>query len=243
MKISIFLICHNEEILLPKTIEHYKKYLPSSTFTIYDNMSTDRSVVIAKELGCNVFSFDTDEEMDDFKITKIKNNCWRAVLDGWVIVSDIDEWLCIDEEWLEKEEQEGSTILETQGFQIIADSKKKDLSDINIHKESFGFACEAHSKKICFKPKDVEINYTLGGHFCEPKGNVKFGGSYMVKHMDWLGLEFKLNKNKVRFERSEKMRKLGMYTHYKENEKEIISMFNTNKEKRQNIEILCECFK
>ncbi len=242
MKVSIFLICHNEEVLLPRAIEHYRKYLPNSEFTIYDNMSTDDSVAIAKKLGCNVFNFNTNEEMDDFKITKIKNNCWRAIFDGWVIVSDIDEWLCIDEKWLKQEEQEGATILNTEGFQIVANSKTKDLSDIDVHKESMGFACEAHSKKICFKPNEVEINYTLGGHFCEPTGNIKFGGTYMVKHMDWLGLPFKLNKNKVRYERSEKMRKLGMYTHYKENEKEIISMFEKNKQKRQDISVLCECF-
>lgn len=97
-------------------------------------------------------------------------------------------------------------------------------------------------KKICFKPNEVEINYTLGGHFCDPVGNVKYGGSYMIKHMDWLGLPFKLNKNKVRYERSEKMRKLGMYTHYKENDKEIISIFNKNKDKKEDVSKLCECF-
>lgn len=242
MKISIFLICHNEEVLLPKTIEHYKKYLPSSNFTIYDNMSTDNSVSIAKKLGCNVFIFDTKNEMDDFKITKIKNNCWKAILDGWIIVSDMDEWLCINEEWLEREEREGSTIIETQGFQIVANSKKEDLSDIDIHKQKMGFACEAHSKKICFRAGELDINYGLGGHSCEPKGNIKWGGSYMIKHMDWLGLPFKLNKNKNRFERSQRLRKMGIGTHYKKNEKEIICTFEKNISKSDDLGKLCECF-
>ena len=204
-------------------------------------MSTDRSVEIAKKLGCNVFSFKT-EEMDDFSMTKIKNKCWGAVLDGWVIVSDMDEWLCIDEEWLTREDEEGATIIETQGFQIVADSKFKNLEDIEIHKEHMGFPCEAHSKKICFKANEVDMNYTLGAHLCNPSGNVRFGGSYLLKHMDWLGLPFKLEKNKNRFARSEKMRKLGIATHYKKNEKQIASMFESHKLKLQDLRQLCECF-
>jgi glycosyltransferase involved in cell wall biosynthesis len=241
MKVSIFLLCHNEEVLLPKTIEHYRRYLPNSNFTLYDNMSTDDSVKIAKELGCNVFSFDTNEQMDDFKMMKIKNKCWGAC-DGWTIVCDMDEWLCIDEKWLNIEDSEGATIIETQGYQIIADSKHADLRDIDLHKQHMGFACEAHSKKICFKANEVEINYTLGGHLCVPTGNVQFGGSYLLKHMDWLGLAFKLEKNKKRFERSEKMRKIGIGTHYIKNENQIISMFESHKRKREDLRGLCECF-
>lgn len=243
MKVSIFLLCHNEEVLLPKTINHYKKYLKNCNFTIYDNMSTDRSVEIAKKLNCNVFQFETNEEMNDFAMTKIKNKCWGGVLDGWIIVADMDEWLCINDEWLEKEEKEGSTIIDPQGFQIVADSKLEDLSDIDIFRENMGFYCEAHSKNICFKANELEINYSLGGHFCSPQGNVKFGGSYMLKHMDWLGLPFKLNKNKRRFQRSKKMRDFGMATHYKNDENQIIYMFEECQKRKQNLNNLCECFK
>jgi hypothetical protein len=50
----------------PKTIHHYKTYLPNCHITIYDNESTDNSVNIAKQLGCSIVSWKKTDEIDDF---------------------------------------------------------------------------------------------------------------------------------------------------------------------------------
>ena len=55
--VNIFLLCYNEEILIRDAIKHYKKFIPNCIITIMDNKSTDNSVKIAKEEGCNIFSW------------------------------------------------------------------------------------------------------------------------------------------------------------------------------------------
>jgi glycosyltransferase involved in cell wall biosynthesis len=103
MDINVFLLCFNESILLPHSIKHYKKYLPSCKITIYDNESTDNSVEIAKELGCNIMSFSSNNSLNEYIQTSIKNNYWKSIEKGWIIMADMDELLCITENDLIKE--------------------------------------------------------------------------------------------------------------------------------------------
>jgi len=48
MKIDIFLLCYNEELLLPHTLKFYKTNFPNATIHIVDNYSTDSSCDIAE---------------------------------------------------------------------------------------------------------------------------------------------------------------------------------------------------
>lgn len=88
MNINVFLTCYNESVLLPHVINHYKKYLPSCKITIYDNESTDNSVEISKSLNCNVISFSSNNIFNEDLLIKIRNNCWKEIKNGWVIMAD-----------------------------------------------------------------------------------------------------------------------------------------------------------
>ena len=221
MLINIFILCYNERILLPLTVGYYKRIFPNSEIiiTIYDNESSDDSVEIAKSLGCNVISWSSNNENNILMKADVSNNCWKNVKDGWVIVIDMDEWLCISEELLMKEQENGTTILSTQGLQMIGCSYSPTLDDINLNKINRVLFYDLESKCVCFfKPKIKEMNYDLGCHYCNPIGYIKFSSDvYIIKHFSFLGLPFFINKNAHRFKRSKRiMDKFKYSTHYKE---------------------------
>ena len=216
MEVSVFLLCYNESALLPHTIKHYRHYLPNCSITIYDNESTDNSVILAKSLGCNVISWSSNNIIDDFKYIEIKNNCWKSVKTGWVIVADMDEFLCVTEQDLVEETNNNVSVLTVNGVNMIGESGTLDLTDIDLETIQKYSYCPSESKSLCFfREKVTSMNYQLGAHNCRPKGRIVFSKKiYTNKHMNFLGLEYYADKSKARHSRSEMMRRRGIATHY-----------------------------
>ena len=200
MDIYIFLLCYNESVLLPHTIAHYRAYMPNCNIIIYDNMSTDNSVAIAKSLGCHIIEFNSNGRMDDYIHLKIKNTCWHNITNGWIICADMDEWLCITDDELYNEYLNGTTILKTKGINMVGDSKNILLDDINLHSLDKGVYCSMFSKKCCFfTPKIKSVTYSVGAHTAIFTGDIKYSKkNYINKHMNFLGLPYYLNKKKNR---------------------------------------------
>jgi len=216
MDINVFLLCYNESVMIPHTVKHYKTYFPSCKITIYDNESTDDSVEIAKKLGCSVISWNSNNCIDDFKYVDIKNNCWKSVESGWIIMADMDEFLCVTEEELLKEKNLGTTILEIYGFDMIGESETTDLTDIDLQQIKKCVYNHYLNKKLCFlREKITDIDYGLGCHDCKPKGEINYSSTiYLNKHMKMLGLQYFTNIIIARHERSENMRNQGFNIHY-----------------------------
>ena len=226
--ISVFILCYNEEILLPHTVAHYKKYMPSCNITIFDNESTDNSVEIAKTLGCSIVSWSSNNIINDFKYRFLKNNCWKGTKSGWIIVIDMDEWLCITEKELDEEKKNGTTILTIQGLEMIGESKTLNLSDINLHKLKKYLENDSESKSLCFlRDKITAMNYGMGAHHTDPDGEIKYSDkTYFNKHMSNLGLVFLIDKMEKRYERSKEMREKGYAIHYSNDEESIKNNYN-----------------
>lgn len=238
MKTTIFLLCFNEEVLLPHTINHYKRCLPNANIIIYDNYSTDNSVNIAKEHGCKIVQWDSNDEINDYRYLSIKNNCWKFVKTGWIIVADMDEWLCISEEQLEEEEANNTCLLTIKGYNMIGMSNSISLTDINLSEIKRAVYCPEESKSLCFyRPAIHEINYYPGAHRCHPifftndytkislKKSLYSKKTYINKHMNYLGLKYITKKMIKRYERSHKMRQHKLATHYTDNVREITSRY------------------
>jgi len=230
MDINIFLLCFNESALLPHTIKHYKKYLPSCKITIYDNESTDNSVEIAKELGCSVVQWNSNNISDENIRIRIRNNVWKECKSGWIIMADMDEFVCVTEQNLIEEMKSGTTILSIKGYEMIGESTSLDLKDIDLQQIKKYLDNPWESKKLCFlREAIVDMNYADGSHTCIPKGIVKYSSNiYMNKHMNCLGLNFYINKITLRYERSHKMREKGWSRHYTGDVEEIKRRYTEN---------------
>jgi glycosyltransferase involved in cell wall biosynthesis len=212
----VFIVCYNEAIMIPHTVSHYRSRFPDCKITIFDNFSSDNSVEIAKSLNCEVIPLDTENQMNEFILSNLRNTGWKSAND-WVIVCDMDEWLCVNEFELKNEESMGTTILRVKGYNMIGNSKSENLSDIDLHKLSMGIFNPYECKNICFDARQIaDIHFSLGAHHCSPVGRVQFSGKeYILKHMDELGFPYKCYKNKIRYERSEQMRTHhNMLRHY-----------------------------
>jgi hypothetical protein len=227
--INVFLLCFNESFLLPHTIKHYKKYLPSCKITIYDNESTDNSVEIAKQLGCSVVSWSSNNIHDEDLQIKLRNSIWKKCKSGWIIMADMDEFLCITEDDLINEKNLGSTILQVKGYDMIGESETLNLTDIDLQEIKKYVDNHTESKNLCFlREAIVDMNYSEGSHRCNPKGKVIYSSNvYINKHMSLLGIKFLTNKLTERYKRNDKMRKKGWNTHYTQDITKIETIYKT----------------
>jgi hypothetical protein len=228
MNINIFLLCYNESPLLPHTIKHYRNNLPLCNITIYDNESTDNSVEIAKSLNCNVISWSSNNINDEDIKINIRNNCWKDIKSGWIIMADMDEFICVTEKDLLDEMNNNTTILKINGIDMIGESETLDLTDIDLQKINKYHNYEMESKNLCFlRDYITDMNYGPGSHYCKPIGKIKYSDIiYTNKHMSNLGLNFLTNKMIKRYERSEKNRKRFWSIHYTNDVDQIKNNYN-----------------
>ena len=214
--IHIFIMCHNESLLLPHTIAHYRKYLPSASIIVYDNESTDNSVGLATHLGCDVVSFTSNNILNEYILQANRNECWLSLTTGWVIIADMDEWLCVTEAELHAEYDAGTTLLTVKGYNMIGESQLEDLSDIDLHAIRKAVYSSQESKQMCLLRDEIhKMNYLRGSHSCSPEGRVQYSTkTYVNKHIAILGIPYLIKKMLERYERTHVMRQLGISGHY-----------------------------
>lgn len=219
MNITIYSVCWNEEIILPYFFKHYRSKFPDANFIIYDNMSSDNSRKIIEENGGTIVDYDTDGKVRDDKLLEIKNNCWKTAPSDWVIVCDIDEFVDVDQNLLQKTK---ATIITTEGYEMVGNS-------FDLEKLEKGTRNDFLDKSLVFNKKIIkEINFTNGCHTCNPKGTVVFNTTRVVlRHMKYFHKQYPVNRFKTYAERlSKENLENGWSLHYLQKEEEINNAYN-----------------
>jgi glycosyltransferase involved in cell wall biosynthesis len=200
---------------------------PNAELYLVDNYSTDTSCTIAEDYGCTIVKYDTKGRNDEVILFSTKSNKYKEyVSDSWVIMCDMDEWLDMTEEELAEEERKGVTVIKTQGVNMVGESTRVDLSDIQLLDIKKGFLDDNFSKRVCFKYPDVSMEYWYGAHTSWPHGRVVYSEkAYSMKHYNYLGAEYLVEKHKKRYERNEMCRQQGLNLHYKNTRDEAIKVY------------------
>lgn len=236
MKIEAYLICWNEEEILPFVIKHYQKLCDK--ITIFDNFSADRSREIAESMGCDVRMFGEPGKLNDQYYLDIKNNCWKGSDADYVIVCDADEVLHITHDevlysmmgkyssnqlinFWDHWKSHGVTIFKTQGWQITSDAMpNEDITEITT-----GYAFDNYSKNIIFDPKRIkEINFNPGAHRINPIGEIVWSEETLyVLHYRQIGGVNRLIKRYNEYKKRMSMfnRKNGYGIHYLQRPEQI----------------------
>jgi glycosyltransferase involved in cell wall biosynthesis len=214
MKIEVFAICYNEELLLPYFLRHYSSFCDE--ITIFDNQSTDSGPALCRaNPKVNLISYDTSNEIRDDIYLEIKNNCWKKSDADWVIICDMDEFVYHPDIKTILTHMGEVTAISPEWFNMY--SRRFPETEGQIYEE-VSLGTPGGPKLNLFRPGELkEINYSPGCHIAQPEGNVLVSQWTGIKtlHFRYLSKEFVLSRNAVSFARlSQQNKENGWGFHY-----------------------------
>tara|TARA_R110002051_G_scaffold207372_2_gene272812 strand:+ start:5443 stop:6207 length:765 start_codon:yes stop_codon:yes gene_type:complete len=178
MKVEAYIVCWNEEEILPFTLDHYSQFC--DRIVVLDNYSDDSSFDIASKYPkVHIEQWESlkeeDEDgntrpvYDERVLTSIKETCFRAFGEGadWVIVVDADEFLYhpnIREKLEEYMNAEINYPL-VEGFDMISKYFPKYDGGLLVDKVKTGRKEPGMNKRCVFDPRVALGNkYCFGAH-------------------------------------------------------------------------------
>lgn len=213
--ITIYTITYNEEHIIEYFVKWYRERFKDCTIVVFDNESTDNTRQIATDLGCEVIEYSTENKLSDSAYLSIKNNVWKQAQTDWVIVCDVDEFLDVDETYLNTNQ----TLYKAKGYNMFNLDNLEDITQLQ-----YGLEAMQYDKTILFNKKYInEINYGAGCHHCQPKGDVIYSGlNPSLYHMKFLNVELLVHKYKTYAERlSDENKQMRWGYHYEQAEQDI----------------------
>lgn len=229
--ISILTIAYNEKVFLPHFIWHYRTLFPGCKILVFSNESDDGTDQIAIDAGCEVRIFKTNGKLCDRTYLEIKNKVWKEFSTDWVLVCDVDELLQITQKQLEEEDQAGTTIIRSEGYNMTSDDDEKLYDPVWIKK---GVRSESYDKLYLFNKKYIqEINYLTGCHKAAPKGKIRYSKyAYQLRHYKYYNLPYMIERHAKFAKRlSEENIKRTWGSHYLYSADEITKEFNDARRK------------
>jgi glycosyltransferase involved in cell wall biosynthesis len=208
-RLWVFMLCYNEELLLPFTLDYYSEY--AERIFVWDNMSTDSSVEICKRYSnVSVEHFDTGGLVKDKVFQYIKNNAWKKARGKalYVGVIDTDEIIyyregldmLIDQAY----EAKAGIVKQTKAYTVYSANITRSADEFLLSPTNTSLLCGPSGGKVSiFSPELREINYKPGAHRLRPKGKnlTEFVGGLWFHYSHVLGAEVMAKKYEDRLSR------------------------------------------
>ena len=208
MKIWVYALCYNESHFVGNFLTAYKE---AERIVVYDNYSTDNSVdLLQKDHRVEIRYNDSGGEIRDDIYLSIKNNCWKEARGkaDWVVIVDFDEiFLRLTSEVmdidLDKPYGDGYTIIKPYGFNMISMDAPLYTDDHPWRWSQKGTYHTPNEKLCCFRPDKIkEINYGVGCHTCNPRGDVRIYYQPEYKQLHYKAWNYDLYMTKARLYRN-----------------------------------------
>lgn len=173
MNIHVYLLCYNEESIIKNILDYYSSFC--TKIFLMDNMSTDRSVEIAKKYkNVTIIPWESGENIDESLYVKMKSQTYKDYsriggrytkeVADWVVSCDMDEVLYHPNiiQVLKKYKEEGVTVPQVTGFNM-AGTNDLDESRSILEQYMNGVRENVFDKRIVFDA-DFDISYSKGCH-------------------------------------------------------------------------------
>ncbi len=171
MKIHVYSICWNEELMLPFFLRHYETF--AEKIFIYDNYSDDSSQdIINAHPKAELRFFDTGGKAVESKEIRVKGQAWKESKKtaDWVINVDTDEFLYHPDimKYLKDCKKRGISIPKPTGYDMVSD--EFPTHDGQIYETvTRGWKWSRYDKFAIFDPAKIkDIYYSAGCHSAKP---------------------------------------------------------------------------
>jgi hypothetical protein len=166
MNIEVHIITCNEQDILPYALRHYATF--ASRIVIHDNASLDQTRAIATTAGADIVDWPAGADIDDRKLTAVKNGALVGCTADWGIVVDADEFTYFPLGALasfEAYEAQKVAVVKPYGFEMTSEAYPTTAGQI-YDEVKFGARDDMWYAKPCiFAPKLVkETGIGIGGH-------------------------------------------------------------------------------
>lgn len=226
MQIEAYILCNNEELLMPYIMRHYSQF---AKVIILESNSTDRTIDIARNMGAEVWRYEVPDEINDDWFTKLKNACWKGTQADWVMVADADEFIYHPNIVKALKSCQG-TVIQPRFFNMY--SETFPATEGQIYEEVINGVEQTSpkAKMNVFRPMAIkEMNYFPGCHEAFPTGNVRIDDTTEIKtlHMRNLSRQFVIDRNmRARRRNCELNRQMGWGCHVDWTEEEWMRRFD-----------------